>query len=373
MSQSALATTTARSIALRRVAAFPGIRVLAWDGDVLYASRGYELVQWKAPSHKARRASDWQWKSVANFDPAWWRNLTSRTRLTSRLVRDGFHALAVVREPRNESHRESDNRTFIAAVPGAIVACTPGSGEFSVTHKVLRGTRPLHITVTPHGTAYWGEYFDNRDRAEIHIYASDDRGETWHVAHTFPAGAIRHVHNIVYDRWADCLWILTGDEGSECKVLRASCDLRSVDVILSGNQQARAVAAIPMPDALYLATDTPFEANHILRVRRSGQAEEIAGLASSSIFGCHVGDAVFFSTMVEPSAVNGSREVQIVGSVDQDNWQVLALWRKDKWPMRYFQYGNAMLPDGDNATNFLAATTVAVERDDLVTTLWEVE
>ena len=41
--------------------------------------------------------------------------------------------------------------------------------------------------------------------------------------------------------------------------------------------------------------------------------------------------------------------------------------------MRYFQYGNAFLPDGENSTHYLAATTIAVETDDLVTTLWEVE
>ena len=52
---------------------------------------------------------------------------------------------------------------------------------------------------------------------------------------------------------------------------------------------------------------------------------------------------------------------------------MLARWQKDKWPMRYFQYGNAFLPDGENSTNYLAATTVAVEGDDLVTTVWEVE
>lgn len=41
--------------------------------------------------------------------------------------------------------------------------------------------------------------------------------------------------------------------------------------------------------------------------------------------------------------------------------------------MRYFQYGNAFLPDGENSTNYLATTTIAVERDDLVTTVWQVE
>jgi hypothetical protein len=373
MSQSALVAATVRAIVFRRVAAFPGIRVLAWDGDVLYASRGYELVRWNVRCGRARRASDWQWQSVATFHPAWWRTLTSRSRLSSRFVRDGFHALAVAREPKNECGSEIGDHTLIAAVPGAIVTRAAGSDEFRVTYKIRRGTRPLHITAVPSGTVYWGEYFDNRERAEVHIYASEDGGETWHVAYTFPSGAIRHVHNIIYDRWGDCLWILTGDEGAECRVLRASCDLRSVEVVLSGNQQARAVAAIPMPDALYLSTDTPLEANHILRLARNGRVDEIAGLASSSIFACGVGESVFFSTMVEPSAVNRSREVQIVGSADQENWQVLGRWQKDKWPMHYFQYGNAILPDGNNTTQFLAATTVAVVGDDSVTTLWEVE
>ncbi len=133
--------------------------------------------------------------------------------LSYRLLRDGFHALAF-------SATISD-QTMVGAVPGALVTRIAGSDEFHVTHRVQRGTRPLHITAVPSGNIYWGEYFDNRERAEVHIYVSTDRGRTWQIAYTFPAGSIRHVHNIVYDRWGDCLWILTGDEGAECKVLRA--------------------------------------------------------------------------------------------------------------------------------------------------------
>jgi hypothetical protein len=376
MTESALAAPAASVVTLRKIFALRGVRVLTWDGDILYGCRGYELIRWKAPSHGARRASDLQWKTVARFHPAWWRNFTSRTPLSARLVRDGFHALAVLRDTsdaQREDRNNNDNQGLIAAVPGAIVTRTSGSSDFRVTHKIRRGTRPLHITAIPNGIVYWGEYFDNRERAEVHIFASADRGQTWHVAYTFPAGAIRHVHNIVYDRWGDCLWIFTGDEGTECKVLRASCDLSSVDAVLAGNQQARAVAAVPMPDAVYLSTDTPFEANHVLRVTRDGRVNDVASLSSSSIFGCRVDEATFFSTMVEPSRVNQCREVHIIGSTDQNNWQLLARWQKDKWPMRYFQYGNALLPDGENATSYLAATTIAVEHDDLVTTLWEVE
>ncbi len=357
--QNELGAATSSAISLRKIAAWRGIRVLAWDRDVLYGCRGYELV--RLQSANSQHSENTAWEAVANFPPDWWRNVTSRSRFTYRLVRDGFHALAVL-----------DDKTMIAAVPGAIITRAPESNQFRLTHEILRGTRPLHITAVPNGNIYWGEYFDNHARAEVHIYASADRGQTWHIAHTFPAGEIRHVHNIVYDRWADCLWILTGDEGTECKILRADRDLRSIETVLSGNQQARAVAAIPAEDGLYLSTDTPLEQNHALRLDRTGRIEKTADLTSSSIFGCRTANALFFSTMAEPSAVNLTREVHLAGSANGTDWQTLARWEKDSLPMRYFQYGNAILPDGDNWTNYLAASTIAVKHADLVTTLWEV-
>ena len=337
--------------------------MLVWHGDVLYGCRGYQIVRLRGTPQIGENA---EWDTVGRFRPVWWRSVTSRTTLSYRLVRDGFHALAIF-----------DDQTIVGVVPGALVTRIPSSDEFHVTHQVRRGTRPLHLTAVPSGNIYWGEYFDNRERAEVHIYASTDRGRTWQVAYTFPAGSIRHVHNIVYDRWGDCLWILTGDEGAECKVLRASGDLRSVEEVVAGSQQARAVAAIPTRTGVYLSTDTPLEKNHVYRLTRridgAGNAEQVGGLASSSIYGCRVGEAMFFSTMIEPSAVNTGREVHLAGSRDGTNWQVLARWKKDRLSMRYFQYGNAFLPDGENATRYLAATTIAVEPDDLVTTLWEVE
>ena len=354
MDRSPIAAASAASgVTLRRIAAYRNVRVLAWAGDVLYACRQYEIVFLRAG------ATDWQ--PVAHFRPPWWRALTSQTTLTYRLFRDGFHALAVL-----------DEGTLIGAVPGAIVTRTSHEEEFRITHRVLRGTRPLHITSTPSGKIYWGEYFDNRERAEVHIYASEDRGSSWQVAHTFPAGSVRHVHNIVHDPWGECLWILTGDEGAECKILRASCDLRAIDTVLQGNQQARAVAAIPTQDALYLSTDTPYEKNHVYRLDRSGRLDRVGDLNSSSLYGSRVGEALFFSTMVEPSAVNTDQEAQIIGASCGSDWATLMRWKKDRFSMRYFQYGNVVLPTGDNPTQILAATTIAVAPDDLTTTLWEV-
>jgi hypothetical protein len=358
--------SVAQATSLKKIGAWPGIRVLAWDGGVLYGSRRYQIVRLKLNEYTPHQiAGDDPWEPVARFRPRWWRNLTARTNLTYRLTRDGFHALCVVGDHSNE-------QTMVGAVPGAIVTKTSADDEFFVTHRVRRGTRPLHVTAVPSGKIYWGEYFDNPERTEVHVYVSIDNGRTWEIAYTFSARSIRHIHNIVYDRWGDCLWILTGDEGSECKILRADCDMGSVEVVLSGNQQARAVAAIPTRQGLYFSTDTPSDRNHVYRLDRAGNLHQVTELSSSSIYGCKAGDAMFFSTMVEPSAVNTSREVHIVGLNHGTAWQTVDHWKKDKWPSHYFQYGNAFLPDGENSTRYLAATTIAVESDDLVTTLWEV-
>lgn len=345
-------------ISITRVARIPGLRPLAWAGDDLYASRGYRLF--RAKMKDPRRIA---WQAVAEVRPGVRRALSVTNRFSARLFRDGFHALAVL--PYGE---------IIGAVPGAIVTAAPGDRDFRRTHAITRGTRPLHIAVVPDGSVYWGEYFDNAARDEVHIYGSFDRGSTWNIAYTFPKGTIRHVHNVVHDPWGQCLWIFTGDYGDECRILRATCDFSHVDVVMQGNQQSRAVAAVVTEDALYFSSDTPLEKNHIYRLDRLGKLTELANISSSSIYGCRAGHGIFFSTMVEPSEVNRDRVVRIYGAdvANPESWKSLLEWKKDFLPMGLFQYGNAFFPDGENTTRLLALSTVAVESDDQCLSLYEI-
>jgi hypothetical protein len=347
-------------LSLTRVAVLPRLRVLAWDRDALFAARGYDLLR-GCINPKSTSTDTIEWQHVGCYRPVWWRNLSAASQLGFRLCRDGFHALAVL-----------STGQLVAAVPGAIVTLAPGATDFRASHKVLRGTRPLHIAVVPQGHIYWGEYFDNPRRDEVHIYASRDGGAAWDVAYTFPPGAIRHVHNIVYDEWVNSLWIFTGDNGKECRILRASCDFRNVDVVLSGNQQARSVACVPTADGLYFSSDTPFEANHVYHLDHQGNLSELGSLNSSSIYGCRVGESIFFSTRVEPSEVNRDRNVYLYGYRNGQTLQPLLHWKKDIWPMALFQYGNAILPDGSNTSGLLAATTIAIQGADLETSLWRI-
>jgi len=342
-----------QEIVVEEIATFPNLRVLAWDSETLYASRGYTLL---ASSNEGRATT---WRHVGKFNPPSWRRLTSLNSLSYRLVRDGFHAFAA-----------HPSGSLIAAVPGAIVTLRAGDSEFVVSHRISRGTRPLHITTTPDGTVVWGEYFDNPQRDEVHIYASDDSGLTWNIAYTFPKRSIRHIHNILYDRWENCLWIFTGDYGAECRILRASLDFRTIDEVVMGNQQARAVAALVAESGLFFATDTPLEQNHIYFLSRSGRMKQLQLMPTSSIYGCQNRTGMFFSTMIEPSDFNASREVHLQASLNGMKWNAIAKWHKDRWPMKLFQYGNAFLPDGTNNTDLLAVTTVAVKGADLETTIW---
>ena len=193
---------------------------------------------------------------------------------------------------------------------------------------------------------------------------------TWQIAYSFPKNSIRHIHNIIYDRWGNYFWVLTGDVGEECRVLRASLDWKHVETVMSGNQQARAVAAVPTADGLYFASDTPLEQNYIYKLDRQNKLTRLAEINASVLCGCAVRDAVFFTTMIEPSAVNLDGNVALYGSGDGSHWIQLQSWKKDSWSMKFFQYGNAFLPTGNNTTDTLALTTVAVEGHDQEASLW---
>ncbi len=345
---------------ISRVARWPHFRALAWSGDVLYASHRYELLRARIPSpfHVP------SWEMVARVAPSLKRSLTVRFNWTARLFRDGFHALSVL-----------DSGRIVGAIPGAIVTLKPDEKEFRQTWKMTRGKRPLHIISVPGGSFFWGEYYDNRSRDEVHIYGSHDGGETWSPAYTFPKGTVRHVHNIVYDAWAKCLWVFTGDYGDECRILRASLDMKYLEAVIQGNQQARSVAAIPMKDGLYFSTDTPLESNYVYRLDRSGSLTKLTTISSSSIYGCRVDGNLFFSTMVEPSKANQDRKVRVYAASAQaaGEWRSVVDWTKDLLPMGLFQYGNAFLPDGNNETNYLAVTTAAVKSDDRALSLYKID
>lgn len=351
-------TRNKSQLSLTLIATFPEFRVLTWHNNYLYAAKKYTLFRIKEKDLLEKKTN---WEKVAFFRPGMLRKIASSMRLSQRLLRIGFHHLEVFPDKR-----------MIAILDKAIAVLEVGEKEFKTTWRVKRGTRPMGMAITPDSKIYWGEYFNNKERSEVYVYGSEDGGYTWDVVYTFSKGSIRHIHNIIYDSFDDCFWILTGDEGKEPKILRASRDWKALDIVLGGNQQARAATIIVESDGIYYATDTPHEQNYIYHIdRKTEKREEIAKISGPSMYSCKVGGFMFFSTAAEPGR-SYYPAACLWRSKDGDSWHKLFEWPKDSWHPKYFQFGNIVLPRGETSDGLLAATGVAVKGMDGKLGLWVV-
>jgi len=344
-------------INLRLITQVPNFRVLLWEGDYLYGSRGYTLFRING---KEIGQDNLTIEKVAYCKPDSIRRIASENNLLRRLLRAGFHAIRML------------DSKIIGIVAKNIVVMESNEKEFISTFKIKRGTRPLGMAVTPDGKIYWGEYFKNRKRKEVYIYGSEDGGCTWDVVYAFPKKTIRHVHNVLYDPYENCLWILTGDEGREPKIMKASLDWKYVDVILEGSQQARSATMIFKKDSIFFATDTPHEQNYIYRLdRKTERIEKIFPLPGPSMWSGVTSKYMFFSTASEPGR-SYCDSACVFGSKNGSNWEKLKCWIKDKFHPKYFQFGNIIFPHGITNESFLATTGVAVKELDYNTLIWKI-
>ncbi len=269
----------------------------------------------------------------------------------ARLTRRGIHCLNVLKDG-----------SLLLVAKGAFYKYETTSGNMKQSFSILRGSRPLFVCQSQDGILFWGEYFKNPERDEVNIYISEDCAETWHVKYKFKKNSIRHVHGIFYDPYDDMIWVTTGDKDQENAIWVTNNSFRTLETVIRGNQQTRAIQLIFTQKYVYYGTDTPYEKNHICRIdRRTGKVEILAGVDGSVYWGCKINGAMFFSTAVEPSETNRNRCASIWGSIDGTSWRRVEAYRKDIWPMKYCQIGQLYFPQGENKTDYLFFTPIATE------------
>jgi len=319
-------------VAATRFDRLGGVVPLLVEGSTLLGGHGMDLVRSvdtgasfervaRMPGHPALRAA-------------------SHLRVPARLLRAGLHALC--RTPQGG---------LVATVRGAIMS-SPAEGEpFVEVHTVTRGTRPLNVAADRHGV-FFGEYFSNPDRDAVHVYGSDD-GTAFAPVHTFPAGAIRHVHGIWPDRFRDGLWVLTGDRDAECGLWFTNDGFRSLERVAGGTQRTRAVYVIPEADGLVVPTDTPQERNVIQWFDPAdGSFTDLAPAAGSVFYGARGKRVSLLSTVVERSSVNPVREVFVYASRDGHRWREIACLQADLLGGRrgrWFRYPQVTFAQGEGS------------------------
>lgn len=230
----------------------------------------------------------------------------------------------------------------------------PGAPDFSVAHVLGRGSRPLVISVEDQGRLVFGEYGTLPRDQPVRIYAASGPDFSPHPVHEFPAGTIKHIHGVIWDPHDLCYWVTVGDADDEAGILRMTRDFGSVEWLVRGGQQTRAVGLMVFGDHLVYGTDSERAANHVIHLdKASGRMTRLHPLAGSCLHCGRFGEWMVVATACEPSQVNLGRECHLLASKDAANWARIASATKDRWDPTYFQFGTFVLPHAESP-RFLA-------------------
>ena len=236
------------------------------------------------------------------------------------------------------------NGDQIAVAKKGLFLRKQGSKSFEKCFAMPRGSKPLNLCFAPSGNIYFGEYFQNMAKEPVNIYCSSDSGHSWHIAYTFDAGNINHIHGVFFDKYTNRIWIATGDRENECIIGYSEDEFRSLQEVFRGGQEYRTCQLFFYKDFIIFGTDTQYEQNVVKKIdRKTLEITTLQEVQGSVIKGGQVGDVSFFSTTVEPSEVNKDKYAHLWVSKDGLQWEERYKSKKDCWPS-IFQFGTFEFP-----------------------------
>ena len=285
-----------------------------------------------------------------------------KNRYTRRLLRAGFHF--VIPMP---------DGSLLGFIHKMIIKLYAGETFFRTVFRLNKGSRPLGVAQGSGSALYWGEYPTRSFGEEVYIYSSRDYGDSWQKVYAFGRNDVRHIHNIIYDPFRCGHWVLTGDEGKECKICFSQDEFRTLEIIAEGSQQYRSVCAFPIEEGLLFATDTPLEHNYVYLLEMDSlQFHKITPLPGSVFYGAKVGCGFVISTAHEVSKANKTPFVHLYYSRDGFSWFEFYKQKKDLFEHRLFQHGTYIFPEGPNPGPYVYAGGQAVREDDGKMLVWDI-
>ena len=339
----------------KKLKTVPGYNVLNVHQNVYYAAKGYKI-------YKSSDAGE-TWEFDGRVEDGKYELIANASRLLTRLLRTEITHLLILKDG-----------SRVAIGKKGIFVARKGDNTYKKTFNVTRGTRPLNMCEDGNGVLYFGEYFSNPDREEVHIFKSTDSGITWNVCHTFPKNSIRHMHGIFYDKYEDLVWFATGDLDGECIIGHTDDGFESVTVFKEGGQKYRAVQLLFFKDFIIYGTDTEYEKNYIYRIdRKDGQEHCLQELQGSVLSSVNSDNCAAISTAVEPSEVNHDLNSYVWFTDDGVEWKVLYKEKKDFLHPKYFQYGRFKFPVGAINDDVILFTAHALKGLDNKTVIYPLQ
>src|SRR4030042_3277356 len=100
-----------------------------------------------------------------------------------------------------------------------------------------------------------------------------------------PSDDIRHIHNVIWDRFDGGYWVMVGDFDKQPGIGKLFADFKNLKCLRRGDQEARAVGVIVEKDCLYYGTDSELCQNYIVRMdKKTGQITRLRAVEGSSLY-----------------------------------------------------------------------------------------
>jgi len=273
-------------------------------------------------------------------------------------------------EPRTAVELQDDE--VLVSHFGAIYRINTNTKTIYCEHKYRKGmNNPLTLTKIEGIKGFddcivYGEYFGNKSKDAVAIYARSISKNEWDKVFEFPQNTINHIHAILPDPYREGVIILTGDDNEGSGIWLAKKGFKEVVPILTGSQKYRSCCAFPIQDGILYATDTPIEQNYIILAKETNdgwETQKISDLKGSCIYCAQIGEIYIFSSTVEPdSRQNGLRYLlsyrlgagiegwnsQLIAGTVREGFKSIASFRKDLFPMTLCQFGSVIFCSGRN-------------------------
>lgn len=276
--------------------------------------------------------------------------------LIARILRFGIRSSALI-----------DNGILLIAQRGTIFAVSLAQGAWRVDFQVPDGRRLLSLsaieTASGERIACFGDYFHNRDGAEVGIWRRSAGADgTWTRSAAFAPGQIDHVHAVVQTRDRR-VWILTGDLAHAAGIWRSDPALDQLDPVVVGAQMYRACWLWQAPDGIcHYATDSNVSENRHMCFADDRAIEPGALLRGSSIYAGAGEGYVAFSTSIEPGEPTGNMvrdfttrrpgpgaigDCAAIHVIEDGRLSSVFSARMDGWPLRLAQFASFSFPGGE--------------------------
>ena len=325
---------------VREVRALRGFAVEWLDARRVLLSRRNVLYEAREVGAAMRR--------VGVLPQPWWRSAAIRVRPVQRALRWMFYNVLPL----------GDDSIFVTYAREAGVF---RSGRWRPLKGLVRPCRVLRgaAALDGNGHVFFGEYLDNAGRGPVRIYRYAPDREDLTIAHTFPPGAVRHVHGIYRDPVDSRLWCLTGDRGAEARILRTGDGFETLTTIGSGDESWRAVSVQFTGDAIWYATDAEFRRNTVFRLdRATGRRSEVGAVDGPVYYSATWRDTLFFAVTAELCPSQEGRSATL-WAVRDGALSRVAGFSKDRWP-RWLLPGTLHFPRGPGTPEGLYFQGVAL-------------